>query len=96
MACGVFLLSRLTAGHGDGVWRVIERRMDQLLPVATGLIEEMFARYEEMPFGLEVGAFVDFATTQFQRRFARIEKARRKTLAEVCRLGVPDASSAPA
>ncbi len=42
------------------------------------------AAYDVMPFGLEQAEFTDFATAQFQRRFARIEKARRQSLAEVC------------
>ncbi len=43
---------------------------------AIALINELFAAYEEMPFGLELEEFTDFAMAQFQRRFARIEKAR--------------------
>ena len=85
LAYGVFLLSRLVAEHGDGVWQVIERRMNALLPVALDLIREMFDRYDAMPFGLRLEEFSDFATAQFQRRFERIEKARRQTFEEVCR-----------
>lgn len=88
MAYGVFLLSRLVAEHGEPVWKVIERRMNALLPAAVGLIEETFERYEALPFGLTVDMFTDFATRQFQNRFQRIERSRRQTLAEVCRLPV--------
>ena len=87
MAYGVFLLSRLVAEHGDGVWAAIESRMGTLLPVALGVVSELFATYEELPFGLELDEFTAYAMTQFQRRFQRIEKARGQTLEEICRQG---------
>jgi ribonucleoside-diphosphate reductase beta chain len=85
LAYGVFLLSRLVAEHGEHVWEAIERRMEQLLPLALGIIEEGFEPYDPIPFGLEPDDFVGFARDQFQRRFRRIEKARRQTLEEVYR-----------
>lgn len=94
LAYGVFLLSRLVAEHGAAVWQVIERRMSELLPVALDLIREMFDRYDEMPFGLRLEEFTDFATAQFQRRFERIERSRRQTLEEVCRREIEDAQLA--
>lgn len=94
LAYGVFLLSRLVAEHGEPVWRAIERRMDELLPAAIDLIREMFERYEELPFGLQPELFTSFATHQFERRLERIERARRQSLAEVCRLPTPDESAA--
>ncbi|MEM7049627.1 MAG: R2-like ligand-binding oxidase [Acidobacteriota bacterium] len=84
LAYGVYLLSRLVAEHGDSVWRAIEQRMGELLPPALGIIPEAFASYEVMPFGLQLDDFTDFALGQFQRRMARIEKAREQTLAQVC------------
>ena len=83
LAYGVYLLSRLVAEHGDPVWEAIERRMGELLPSAIGLIAELFAAYETMPFGLELETFTDFATSQFQRRMRRIELARQKSLEEI-------------
>ncbi len=85
MAYGVFLLSRLVAENGDEVWQAIEERMGELLPVAIHLIKETFDPYPQMPFGLKLEHFTDFAMTQFQRRIRRIEKARGQTLAQVCR-----------
>jgi ribonucleoside-diphosphate reductase beta chain len=85
LAYGVFLLSRLVAEHGEGVWKTIESRMEHLLPLALGIIEEGFEPYETVPFGLEPADFVDFAQDQFRRRFSRIEKARRQTVEEVYR-----------
>lgn len=77
IAYGVYLLSRLVAEHGDPVWDAIERRFERLLPLALGVVGEIFAPYETVPYGLTPDAFLDFATTQFQRRFERIERARR-------------------
>lgn len=83
LAFGVYLLSRLVAEHGDSVWDAIESRMNTLLPLAIGTVGEIFARYETMPFGLELDAFTDFAIGQFQRRFTRIEKARNQDLEQI-------------
>ncbi|MCG8455616.1 MAG: hypothetical protein MI919_04990, partial [Holophagales bacterium] len=90
MAYGVFLLSRLVAEHGEEVWAAIESRMGELLPVALGVVSELFEAYEELPFGLELDEFTTYAMTQFQRRFQRIEKARQQSLEEVCRTPVEE------
>lgn len=94
LAFGVYLLSRLVAEHGDGVWERIERRMGALLPSAIGVINELFGAYPEMPFGLDLEEFTTFAMSQFQHRFERIERSRRQTLEEVCRLPVEEPASA--
>lgn len=76
IAYGVHLLTRLVHEHGAPVREAIEAHMEELLPVALGMIEEIFERYETMPFGLELADFTDFATSQFQRRLRRIESGR--------------------
>ncbi len=78
LAYGVYLLSRLVAEHGDPVWAAIERRMGELLTPALEIVNEAFEAYEEVPFGLKLEEFTDFAFGQFQKRIARIEKARRQ------------------
>ena len=83
LAYGVFLLSRLVAEHGEGVWLAIERRMGELLEPALGVITEAFAAYPVMPFGLDVAEFTEFATAQFRTRLARIEQARGKSVADI-------------
>ena len=87
LAFGVYLLSRLVAEHGDPLWEIIEARMDELLTPAVGIVTEIFAVYEELPFGLQLDEFVTFAMTQFGHRRARIEKARGQTLEEILRMG---------
>lgn len=83
MAYGVYLLSRLVAEHGEPIWEAIEETMTSLIPHATGMIEELFGRYERMPAGLEVGDFIEYALDQYQKRRARIARARDQTVAEV-------------
>lgn len=76
IAFGVYLLARLVAEHGEPVWSAVERRMDRLLPLALGTVEEIFAPYDPMPFDLARDEFVDFAVTQFQYRYQRIALGR--------------------
>ncbi len=83
LAYGVYLLSRLVAAGGDEVWEAIDTRMNELFPLALGMIDEVFAPYDPVPFGLDKDDFVDFATGQFQKRYQRIESARERTLEEI-------------
>jgi hypothetical protein len=43
-------LSARPAGGGR-VWRAIEARMGTFLAPALGVVDEVFARYPEIPFG---------------------------------------------
>lgn len=83
LAYGVWLLSRLVAEHGESVWEAIEARMEALLPAALGVVEEAFAAYETMPFALDRGAMLLYATRQFEARLRRIALARGSRLAEL-------------
>ena len=83
IAYGIFLLSRLIAEHGDEVWDTINRRMGELLPLALAIVTEVFDRYDEMPFGLELDEFVGFANSQFASRLARLERARSQTVDDI-------------
>lgn len=88
LAYGVFLLSRLVAEHDDEVWNAIEARMGALMPFAIATVNDLFGAYDELPFGLDEGVFVDFAMGQFQKRFQRIERARKQTLEQVLEIDV--------
>ena len=55
IAYGVFLLSRLVSEHGDVVWAAIEERLNELLPLAMGIVAEVFEPYPVPPFGLQAG-----------------------------------------
>ena len=84
IAYGVFLISRLVAEEPH-LWDVAEEAMNELLPAALGVVGDIFAAYDAMPFGLVEGDFVDFALEQFNKRIARIERARGATLEQVYR-----------
>jgi ribonucleoside-diphosphate reductase beta chain len=88
IAYGVFLISRLVA-QDKSLWSVVEGRMGELLPIALGVVEETDTIEDpeaERPFGLDVNDYVVYATTQFQKRWARIEKARSQTLEQLYQL----------
>ncbi|HYT71126.1 MAG TPA: R2-like ligand-binding oxidase [Gemmatimonadales bacterium] len=75
LAYGVFVLSRLVA-EDPAVAGVISRRLDELLPVAVGVVNEFFVPYEAMPFGLSLDDTVSYAVEQFTCQSAHLERAR--------------------
>ena len=82
IAYGVYLLSRLVAEHPD-LWETLETHMNSLLPYAIGVIGDTFTAYEVVPFGLVEEDFINFAMSQFSKRFERLEKARGASLDDV-------------
>jgi ribonucleoside-diphosphate reductase beta chain len=84
IAYGVYLIARLIAAD-DRLWDVAEATMNELLGPALGVVGDIFGSYPVMPFGLEEGTFADYAIDQFQKRLARIERARGATLTEIYR-----------
>lgn len=82
IAYGIYLLSRLVAADPD-LWDVLEERMNELLPAALGVIGDVFAAYDPVPFGLVEEDFTDYALAQFQKRVARLERARAMTPEEL-------------
>jgi ribonucleoside-diphosphate reductase beta chain len=85
IAYGVYLLARLVAEHPEE-WDTLESQMNALLPFAIGVIGDAFAAYEVVPFGLVEDDFVNYAMSQFTKRFERVEKAKGASLAEVNRV----------
>ncbi len=85
IAYGIYLLSRLIAAD-DSIWDQIENRMSDLVIPAIGVIDDAFSCYAEMPFGLSMDDFTDYALRQFQKRLDRLEQARGKSLAEIDRV----------
>lgn len=84
IAYGVYLLSRLVARHPEE-WETLDSQMNSLLPFAVGVIGDAFAAYEVVPFGLVEDDFVNYAMSQFTKRFERLEKARGASLEDVNR-----------
>ena len=87
IAYGIYLLSRLIAAH-PVVWDVVDETMNELLPAALGVIGDAFAAYDVMPFGLVESDFTDYALDQFEKRYARLEKARGASLEDVERVAL--------
>ena len=85
IAYGIYLLSRLVAEDG-ALWDVLEEQMNALLPAALGVIGDVFAAYDPVPFGLVEEDFIDYGLGQFQKRVGRLERARGLSLAEVTRV----------
>ncbi|MCU0475691.1 MAG: R2-like ligand-binding oxidase [Anaerolineae bacterium] len=82
IAYGVYLISRLVAEHPH-LWDAAEQTMNGLFPLALGVIQEIFAHYDPVPFGLNVDEFIGFAAMQFQKRLGRIAASRGADLADV-------------
>jgi len=85
IAYGVYLLSRLVA-ENPNEWDTLDLQMNTLLPSAIGVIGDAFAAYEVVPFGLVEDDFVNYAMSQFTKRFERLEKAKGATMDEVNRV----------
>jgi ribonucleoside-diphosphate reductase beta chain len=82
IAYGIYLISRLVAEHPH-LWEVVEETMNTLLMPAMGIVQENFAAYDPIPFGLTLEEFTGFAMMQFQKRMGRIQGAKGASLAEV-------------
>jgi ribonucleoside-diphosphate reductase beta chain len=96
IAYGIYLLSRLVAVD-PALWEVVAARMEELLPLALAFVEETYEPWGNVtPFGVERDTVLEWATTQFQRRFERIERARGRSIAEIEALADEDASIASA
>jgi ribonucleoside-diphosphate reductase beta chain len=81
---GIYLLSRLIAEEGDAVWAQIEARLAEVLMGAMAVVAEMLAPYgDDIPFGLSVDTYIAYAQGQFQKRYARLEKARTTPLSTI-------------
>ncbi len=85
IAYGVFLISRLVA-QDKTLWPLIENRMSELLPLAMGVVQETDedpTSEEERSFGLKMDEYLDYTTSQFNKRITRIARAREQTLEEL-------------
>ena len=83
IAYGIYLISRLVAENGDEVWAAVQDQMNLMLLPSIQLIEEAYELYDVIPFGMNIEEFTNYAMNQFQKRMARLEKARSQTLEEI-------------
>ncbi|HEX6796367.1 MAG TPA: R2-like ligand-binding oxidase [Ktedonobacterales bacterium] len=88
LAFAVYFLSRLMAEHGDVAWEALEARMNELLPLALGVVTESYENDEgdELPFDVPREESMQYAVLQFQKRLERLQRARGQTLDEVNRV----------
>jgi ribonucleoside-diphosphate reductase beta chain len=85
LAYGVFLISRLVA-QDPSLWPFIEQKMNELLVPSLGVVNELFEGSEELaeiPFGLNMEEYLNYATMQFSKRLQRIQRAREQTVEQV-------------
>jgi ribonucleoside-diphosphate reductase beta chain len=88
---GVFLLDRLINQSPDG-WEVMNQRMNELLGPAMGVISEFWEGYDESnpPFGQRMETYLDYASTQFDKRMKVLERDRGKSLQEIAGAAMAD------
>jgi ribonucleoside-diphosphate reductase beta chain len=82
IAYGVFLISRLIAEE-PALWDVVQEVMNEMLEAAHTMTMEGLAKYDAHPFGFDPTDTTNFSTAQFQKRLARIDKARGRSLEEL-------------
>jgi ribonucleoside-diphosphate reductase beta chain len=90
---GVFLLNRLINQSPNG-WEVMNQRMNELLGPALGVVSEFWEHYDDEhgPFGQRMMTYLDFASTQFDKRMKVLERDRGKTIEEIVKAAVADLS----
>lgn len=90
---GVFLLNRLINQSATG-WDVMNRRMNELLAPALAVVSEFWDNYDEnnAPFGQKMDTFIEFASTQFDKRMRVLERDRGKSIDEIATAALSDLS----
>ena len=88
---GVFLLDRLINASPRG-WDVMNDWMNQLLRPALGVVSEFWEGYEDEvgPFGQRMETYLEYASTQFDKRMKVLERDRGKSLEEIVKAAVAD------
>ncbi|MAU81372.1 R2-like ligand-binding oxidase [Gordonia sp. Z-3] len=82
MAWGTFTCRRHVAAD-DSLWDVVTGRMEELMPLALGMINWVNEQFDEQPFGLDNNEFLVYAADRGQRRLSAIESARGRPVAEI-------------
>ena len=88
---GVFLLDRLINASPRG-WEVMNEHMNQLLQPALGVVSEFWEGYDDErgPFGQRMETYLEYASTQFDKRMKVLERDRGKSLEEIVMASVAD------
>ena len=88
---GVFLLDRLINASPNG-WEVMNVRMNELLGPALAVVSEFWEHYDDEhgPFGQRMTTYIDYASTQFDRRMRVLERDRGKSFDEIVKSSIAD------
>ncbi len=86
IAFGVWLCSRIVAEYPD-LFEIIPPIMEECFTHLMNVTTECEARIGELPFNYLYDDVVAFGASQYQKRLARIEKARGKSLEELYAMG---------
>src|SRR5213593_4877524 len=88
---GVYLLNRLINTSPQG-WEVMNQRMNELLGPALAVVSEFWEHYDDEhgPFGQRMETYIDYASTQFDKRMKVLERDRGKSLADIASAAVAD------
>jgi ribonucleoside-diphosphate reductase beta chain len=79
IAYGIYLIAR-NLSRNPSLWECVEEQMNKLLPLALGIVEEGFAPYPNLPLPISKDEFISYATSQYQKRYQRLQKARTESL----------------
>jgi ribonucleoside-diphosphate reductase beta chain len=87
---GTYLLSRLIS-ENDDIWNVVNRRIERLMPLAFGVVTELFETLQTQVgdvdakdvFDLDQQDFISYALKQFQMRMNVLERARGKSVDDI-------------
>ncbi len=82
IAYGIFLISRLIA-EDPSLFGIVEEVMAEMLEYAKDITEQSYGQFPDNPFGYPPSVFVEYTVLQYQKRMARISKARGQTLDEI-------------
>ncbi|NDJ33232.1 MAG: R2-like ligand-binding oxidase [Chloroflexi bacterium] len=85
IAYGIYLISRLVVDD-ENLWAYAAETMTNHSMQAMAVVSDIFAQYDPVPFGLQESEFMGYAMMQYQKRFARIEKAQGSGMDELRRL----------
>ncbi len=83
MAWGGTFTCRRHVAADDSLWATVGERMDELLPLALGMIDWVNQQFDEQPFGLDNNEFLTYAADRAQRRLSAIESARGRSVADI-------------
>ncbi len=76
IAFGVYFLQRHVQARPE-LWSVVEGSMTELLPAALNVVGDVFIPYgDTIPFHLDAGEMVNYASEQFNNRLQAIERVR--------------------